>query len=117
MAARIVRVAVGLPDVVVATRGDADEPEHLDTLERMAWIARRFPSLRGKPGVDPFDATRLLAWSQSPEPSAGAFHAACCVLAIYNRAIVRFDAIAAMGIWDAAHRDAFVAWARRGWLP
>ena len=85
----------------------------------MAALAESFPTLRGRPGVRPWDPARFDAWASGPAPSSGAFHAATFVLAVYNNEAPwrsgRFNVVAAMGVWDDEHRRAFVAWARDPW--
>ncbi|MBX3468651.1 MAG: hypothetical protein KF878_17390 [Planctomycetes bacterium] len=85
----------------------------------LSLLAESFPTLRRAPGVRPFDSEALDAWASGPAPSSGAFHAAAFVLNVFNCrapwAVGRFDVVAAMSAWDAAHRQAFLAWARAPW--
>lgn len=89
------------------------------TRDELSLLAESFPTLRRAPGVRPFDAETLDAWASGPAPSSGAFHAAAFVLNIFNCrapwAVGRFDVVAAMNVWDAAHRNAFLNWARAPW--
>lgn len=82
-------------------------------------LAESFPTLVRAPGVRPFDAEVLDLWASGPAPSSGAFHAAAFVLNIFNCrapwAVGRFDVVAAMNVWDAAHRNAFLNWAKAPW--
>lgn len=99
-----------------------------ETPRRLAWngarddltlLAESFPTLCRAPGVRPFDAEVLDTWASGPAPSSGAFHAARFVLAVFNNRAPwqcgRFDIVEAMWTWDAAHRQAFLGWARAPW--
>lgn len=99
-------------------------PTAANPYPRMSEIAESFPTLRGKPGVRPFDAERLA--EQAPVASSGERHAIRFVLTVFNGAAVRsgayeglavFDAEDALSSWDPAHRRAFVAWASAPWWP
>lgn len=85
-------------------------------IERLAWS---FPTLRTARGVAPWDPEVFDAWACGPEPSAGGLYAAQLVLAVFNmfaeRGCGKFDIIRALNVWDAAHREAFLAWAEDPW--
>jgi hypothetical protein len=108
----------------------------------MTALARSFPTLADAP-LDPFDAEALDEWAAS-HVSHGGLHAARFVLAVWSGHAGRqtgrtretddgespwrieletwwlcgpFDAVDAMGTWDATHRAAFVAWATAPWWP
>jgi hypothetical protein len=91
------------------------------TAECMVALARSFPTLAQQAdGLDPFDPEKLDRWACGPVPSSGALHAARFVLGVFNpRArwqCGRFDALAAIGTWDQAHRAAFVSWVASPWF-
>jgi hypothetical protein len=50
----------------------------------MTRLAKMFPSLRDVPGVEPWDATRLLEWLCGPAPTSGSTWAALFVLGVWN---------------------------------
>ncbi len=87
----------------------------------MAALARSFPTLLTAPGLSPWRPDELDRWACGPVPGSGALHAARFVLAVWNFHAEwdcgRFDAVRALGAWDADHRAAFVAWAARPWWP
>jgi hypothetical protein len=88
---------------------------------RMTEIAERFHALRGAPGVRPFDPERLDAWAVTAATSEAMADCARFVLGVWNQSAPwrcgRFDAMRALGRWDAEHRAAFVAWARDPYFP
>ena len=83
-------------------------------------LAESFPSLRGAPGVRPFQAEALSRWLGDSE-DASTRAAVAFVLAVYDapswRARLPFDVVEALQRWDAAHSTAFMAWAERPWVP
>ncbi|MCW8138297.1 MAG: hypothetical protein KIT58_05260 [Planctomycetota bacterium] len=85
-------------------------------IERLAWS---FPTLRGAPGVVPWDPEELDRWACGPVPSSGGLYAAQFVLGVWNIfaewGCGRFDALRALNTWDSAHREAFVEWAEDPW--
>lgn len=107
----------GIPMTTVPS--PARRPE-LPLGERMTALAETFPSLRGVPGVRPWDAATLERWAAGPAPSSGALLAAQLLLMAWNRAIDwqcgRFDLGRAVATWDASHRQAFAAYAADPWL-
>lgn len=92
-------------------------------------LAQSFPSLRGKPGVEPWDVMALLRWTMVA--SHGEVLAAKFVLGVWNPAtdwgtiavenkimkkggaFTRFDIFEAMNVWDDAHIAAMAAWVNR----
>lgn len=85
-------------------------------IERLAWS---FPTLRSARGVVPFDPEELDRWACGPVPSSGGLYAAQFVLAVWNNYAEwqcgKIDIIRALNTWDAAHREAFLAWAEDPW--
>jgi hypothetical protein len=79
-------------------------------------LVRQFPTLRNAEGVEPFEATKFEAWVRNHSPGGGAIHAARFVLGVFNsRArwkLGAFNVFDALDCWDAAHREAFLKWAR-----
>lgn len=105
-----------------------------DKTDRMLDLARSFPSLRPKlRAAESFNAAAL--WQDAQPWSHGEKCAAAFVLSVYNPtgewtlpdghedrfpespAPLPFDLHDAYGVWDDAHRNAFVAWARAPWWP
>ena len=100
---------------------------------RISQLAQTFPSLRGKPGVAPWDVMVFLRWAMVAshgEPLAAKF-----VLSVWNPstdwgelaverkimkksgAFTRFDFFEAMNVWDDLHVGAMVAWLRQHFFP
>jgi len=94
--------------------------EPVDYGQRMAALARSFPSLEFADGLSPWDIDRFERWLRS-----GAGHGAKCagrfVLSVWNPSTRwkcgRFDLHEALAVWDARHLAAFLAWARAPWWP
>lgn len=100
---------------------------------RISQLAQTFPSLRGKPGVAPWDVMMFLRWTMVA--SHGEVLAAKFVLGVWNPAadwgeiavrnkimkrggaFTRFDIFEAMTVWDDAHIAAMVAWLNRPFFP
>lgn len=86
----------------------------------MIGLARRFPSMRGAPGIDPWNPEHLNAWAAGPA-SSGERHAAQFLLALWDSSAEweagHFDALEALGAWDLSHRTAFLGWAADPWWP
>lgn len=84
-----------------------------DRFERMSALAERFPSLRDHPGVRPFEPEALEERLRArPWPDAQQRAAIRFVLAVYDSRHP-FDPVRALSVWDVAHREAFIAWAKR----
>lgn len=111
-----------------------------DAAERMRRLCRAFPSLRGVPGADPWDAMHLLAWlCTSGAVTTGSRHAAKFVLQVWNNStdwaeLARkptaeeglgladvefepFNAVQALAVWDTEHDNAFRAWCELPFWP
>lgn len=86
---------------------------------KIAELAETFPTLRGAP-LRPWNSEAFDAWA-AQQYGSGLAHAARFVLAVWaNNAqwrIGKFDAVNALGTWDAEHRSAFLAWAASPWFP
>ena len=100
---------------------------------RIAQLAQTFPSLRGKPGVAPWDVLAFLKWAMVA--SHGELLAAKFVLSVWNPstdwgelaverkimkkggAFTRFDLFEAMNVWDDLHVRAMAAWMNRPFFP
>lgn len=101
----------------------------------MARLANLFPSVRGVPGTDPFDALALLRWAVSTGASHGEILAAKFLLSVWNPGIdwektarehnlittgqkfSRFDLFEAMNVWDQIHIKAFLTWIELPFFP
>ena len=54
----------------------------------MARLAHLFPSMRGVPGTDPWDAQQLIDWLKSPAPTSGSSAAARFLLGVWNGGMI-----------------------------
>jgi hypothetical protein len=112
---------------------------------KMTQLARSFPTLDKADGIEPWDPEKLDVWACGRTPSHAGLHAARFVLAVWSGHMGRaqkttykvknvesnmahfhietpwhcgpFDAVDALGTWDARHRASFVAWASEPWWP
>jgi hypothetical protein len=89
---------------------------------KMTALAYSFPTLRDAP-IDPFEASELEHWIMGPSAGSGATWAAIFVLSVFNpgampyRSCGLFDLHAALAVWDAEHRAAFLRWVKEPWWP
>ena len=87
--------------------------------QRILALSASFPTLHGV--LDRWDPEVLDRWACGPVPGSGAFHAARFVLSVFNADAPwqcgPFELHRALCAWDAAHRAAFLAWARAPWWP
>jgi len=79
-------------------------------------LANMFPSLRGAPGVDPFDEILFEQWRET-EISLQAKHAARLVQSVWENMPQAFNLTEAFRDWDDEHREAYVAWFQRPLMP
>ena len=92
------------------------ESEPLQGAARLADLAETFPSLRGAPGVRPFQTSTLHEWAQDERRSGKERHAALFILSVSNPYLNDFKLPFALRAWDAQHVTAFVRWVEdRGW--
>jgi hypothetical protein len=96
-------------------------------------LADSFPTLRGRPGINPWLPMALLRWLCEGTASHGAACAARFLLGAWNNSdweaiareeefdepscAKRFDLFEAIGCWDAGHREAFAAWVAKPYWP
>jgi hypothetical protein len=96
------------------------QPAPVPLRAHMTEIAERFRALRDAPGVRPFDPERLDAWAVGAASETSA-DCARFVLHVWNLnaewSCGSFDAVRALGRWDAEHRAAFLAWAADPYFP
>lgn len=99
--------------------------------EQMSRLCESMPSLRNKPGTRPWNQQKFARWAGGPARTSGGIQAAAFVLAVWNGAgvgrceplwyeefgVPAFDAIGAMGVWDAPHQLAFISWCQRPFWP
>ena len=87
----------------------------------MAWLCRQFPTLRGAPGAEPFDAIALHAWARGGAGTSGNRHAVRFVLQVWDHgerwALGDFNLVAAFAAWDDDHRRVVLRWASAPWFP
>lgn len=104
-----------------------------ERLEQMSQLCESFPTLCGAPGTRPWNQYKFARWSGGPARTSGSEMASAFVLGVWNGACVnhpnvplwyeeehgvpQFDSIHAMGVWDAAHQDAFIAWCLKPFWP
>ncbi len=91
-----------------------------DAGEAIAALGALFPTLRGAPGLAPWEPEQLIAWLNGPAPGSGAQWAGRFVLSAWNSETDwstlglaepgRFDLFRAMASWDAQHVAAMTAW-------
>ena len=108
--------------------------------ERMVRLCRAFPTLRGVPGTDPWNALHLLEWlCTSGGVTTGSSHAARFILQVWNPStdwgalamkslseeglglqnveLQPFNVVKALAVWDSEHEAAFLAWAELPFWP
>lgn len=85
--------------------------------ERLAELARKFPALRGAPGIDVWHRDMLAGWACSDAAPVSGRHAARFVLALEQPEIWPFDVLEAFSVWGASDRAAFLCWASAPWRP
>ena len=82
-----------------------------ERIERMQKIARLFPSLHNKKGIEPWDPEKLLAWAWRSGGDEQAKTSAKLLLTLWDTRRKwpwgRFDLIAALRTWDSDHRFGF----------
>jgi hypothetical protein len=86
---------------------------------RWAKLVRAFPCLRGKPGVDPWDAELLDEWAT--KASSGERLCAAFVLNVWNGyatwKVGEFDLVKAGGVLDNDNLAAIASWVQHPWFP
>ena len=89
------------------------ENTNLTIEERVSSLARRFPCLKGAPGLTPFDPEVFYAWIDIQSSDASARHAGLLILNLLgNGKWPRFDAVRAVSVFDEENRIIFANWAR-----
>ena len=87
----------------------------------MSRLAASFPSLAGKPGVEPWEPQLLDKWASAPKTGFPERYSARFVLNLWNPDrdwnCGAFDLHIAMIAWDTAHRFSFAVWVMDPWLP
>jgi hypothetical protein len=106
----------------------------------MTRLCRSFPTLRGVPGADPWNAMQLLEWlCTSGGVTTGSKHAARFVLQVWNPStdwgalamtppaeeglglkgveLAPFNAVEALAVWDSDHGRAFREWCELPFWP
>lgn len=98
--ARIVTGADGMTEItgdpvaIDEARRAIEEGERRERVRKQLWgepgpgrmvrLCALFPSLRGKPGTDPWNADDFIEWLSGPAPTSGSRHAAMFVLGVWN---------------------------------
>ena len=92
------------------------EEEYNVAVQRVVDLARDLPCLADAQGLDPFEPSVLDDWVAGEERTKMQMHCGLLVLTAYhpfhNWQRGLFDLDVACWIWDDAHRDAFLRWAR-----
>ena len=111
-----------------------------DGNERMARLCRTFPTLRGVPGTEPWNAMHFLDWlCTSPAVTTGSDHAGRFVLQVWNPGtnwaelamkspadeglglkgieLEPFNVVQALAVWDSDHERAFLEWCALPFWP
>lgn len=126
---------------------DLAERSDPEVMEALSTIAERFPSLRGAPGVRPFNIETLVGWgldverqhlaSNADGQMSGVMAFASMMMAILllcrllnyrdkrpvlgesmlNESHSQFDIYCAISWWNDGDRAAFAEWVRSGVLP
>lgn len=89
------------------------ENPNLPLERRLPSLARRFACLRHAEGLDPWSAEQFHAWIMRTGEGSTAWHAGHLVLNLKGDGPwARFDAVAAVRVWDEGSRNVFATWAR-----
>jgi hypothetical protein len=89
------------------------ENTDLSLAERVPSLARRFPCLKGAPGLTPFDPEVFYAWVMTKSSDSSAKHAGLLILNLLGDGVwPKFDAVRAISIFDDENRVIFANWAR-----
>lgn len=103
--------------------------ETLTGRERMTLLCESFPTLRGRPGTNPWYEHDFAKWASGPAPSSAIRQAAAFVLAVWNGGnagawwnekpwgVGVFDPVHAMALWDHQHQAAYIAWCNDPFWP
>ena len=78
-------------------------------------LAESFPSLRGRPGVSPFNFDLLHDQLSQGWITGGSRFAIQFILSVWNSDENPFNVVQALNVWDEAHTHAFLAWAMEPW--
>ena len=91
---------------------DYENPD-LPLEARLPSLARRFPCLKGAPGLDPFSIETFYRWVDTRPEQSAARHAGYLILSLSGKGPwPRFDAVAAIPVFDEENRLVFANWAR-----
>ena len=89
------------------------ENQLLPLEKRVPSLARRFPSLRHAPGLEPFSPSAFHAWTTQQGRDTCAWHAGHLILNLTGTGEWEaFDAVAAVQAFDENHRIIFSNWIR-----
>ncbi|MCY2987077.1 MAG: ParB/RepB/Spo0J family partition protein [Planctomycetota bacterium] len=107
------------PDISVTASDNLESPEPLAIEERMTRLAETFPSLKGAPGVSPWNAEKLFHCTGPMSP--GERLAALFCLHVWNPGkssweTKPFNLFEAVNVWDSQHLNALRAWLCRPFM-
>ena len=98
---------------MVLTAIRAYERSDLPLAERLPSLGRRFPSLAGAAGLDPWEPAALFAWIRERGPGSPAYHSGLLLLNLHGDGPwPHFDVLAAARVWDGPDRQMFIDWMR-----
>lgn len=81
--------------------------------KRVASLARRFPCLKGAPGLDPMTPSEFYKWLRTVPKGSAARHAGLLILNLLGKGEwPPFDAISALSVFDDADKMVFGNWVR-----
>ncbi len=95
---------------------DYENPE-LPLERRLPSLARRFSCLKKADGLEPWSPDDLYTWVTTKGDATPAWHAGHLILNVLGDGPWdRFDAVAAVTVWDDKDRTVFANWVR-SWRP
>jgi hypothetical protein len=89
------------------------ERADLDLGGRLPSLARRFPSLKGAGGLEPWNPAAFHAWIAERGEGGAAWHAGLLLLNLWGAGPwPPFDLLAAARVWEDGDKQMFVNWLR-----
>lgn len=97
----------------------------------MSQLGNLFPTMRGVPGINPWNVDQLVGWLNTGAPTSGSRNAAMFMLGVWNPntnwkefglrvrkgSTGRFDMFRAVSCWDPDHLKAFHQWLANPFFP
>lgn len=89
----------------------AYERSDLPLEKKLPSLGKRFPCLRGAPGLDPWDSSEFHEWVSQQETGSSAYHAGHLLLNLSGDGPWEsFDILAARRVWTQDDTQAFIQW-------